>query len=67
MITVSNPTFSPFRKWEVINSHSIERSDSHIDNRIIVYFLGRHSREGGNPIYPRMDARLRTSGMTDKE
>jgi hypothetical protein len=26
----------------------------------------RHSREGGNPISLIMDARLRTSGMTDK-
>jgi hypothetical protein len=37
-----------------------------INSFIICYIFGRHSREGGNPIYPRMDARLRTSGMTDK-
>ncbi len=50
-------------------------ADADINNSfIVVIFLGRHSREVGNPIYPGMDARLslssqvvggETLGMTD--
>ena len=35
-----------------------------ITDRVLLRY--RHSREGGNPMHQKMDARLRTSGMTNR-